>query len=76
MAGLPDELIAGIRRAGNVPLIFRIPGMGTHFVNSAINRDYSLVLGVVIVYATLIVFFNLVVDIAYAMLDPRVRLGG
>ena len=46
-----------------------------HFVNSAINRDYSLVLGVVIVYATLLVVFNLIVDIGYAFLDPRVRLG-
>jgi len=58
-----------------VEKLFRIPGMGMHFVNSAINRDYSLILGVVIVYATLLVLFNLLVDIAYAFLDPRVRLG-
>jgi oligopeptide transport system permease protein len=58
-----------------VEKLFRIPGMGMHFVNSAINRDYSLVLGVVIVYATLLVIFNLLVDIGYAFLDPRVRLG-
>jgi oligopeptide transport system permease protein len=58
-----------------VEKLFRIPGMGMHFVNSAINRDYSLILGVVIVYATLLVLFNLLVDIAYAILDPRVRLG-
>jgi oligopeptide transport system permease protein len=58
-----------------VEKLFRIPGMGMHFVNSALNRDYSLVLGVVIVYATLLVLFNLAVDIAYGFLDPRVRLG-
>lgn len=58
-----------------VEKLFRIPGMGMHFVNSAINRDYSLILGVVIVYATLLVVFNLLVDIGYALLDPRVRLG-
>jgi len=58
-----------------VEKLFRIPGMGMHFVNSAINLDYSLVLGVVMIYATLLVLFNLLVDIAYALLDPRVRLG-
>jgi oligopeptide transport system permease protein len=58
-----------------VEKLFRIPGMGMHFVNSAINLDYSLVLGVVIIYATLLVLFNLLVDIAYGLLDPRVRLG-
>jgi oligopeptide transport system permease protein len=58
-----------------VEKLFRIPGMGMHFVNSALNRDYSLILGVVIVYAVLLVLFNLLVDIVYAFLDPRVRLG-
>ena len=58
-----------------VEKLFRIPGMGTYFVNSALNQDYSLILGVVIVYATLLVVFNLAVDIAYALIDPRVRLG-
>ncbi len=58
-----------------VEKLFRIPGMGMHFVNSAINRDYLLILGVVLVYSTLLVLFNLVVDVAYGLLDPRVRLG-
>jgi oligopeptide transport system permease protein len=57
-----------------VEKLFRIPGMGMHFVNSAINRDFSLILGVVFVYTTFLVLFNLVVDIAYGFLDPRVRL--
>ena len=53
--------------------IFGIPGVGQHFVRGALNRDYTLVLGVVILYATLIVLFNLLVDIAYGYVDPRVR---
>ena len=51
------------------------PGWGCISSNSAINRDFSLILGVVIVYSTFLVCFNLVVDIAYGFLDPRVRLG-
>jgi len=53
--------------------IFGIPGVGQQFVRSAINRDYTLVLGIVIFYATLIVSLNLVVDILYGVIDPRVR---
>jgi len=53
--------------------IFGIPGVGQLFVNGAINRDYTLVLGIVIFYAALIVLLNLVVDILYAVIDPRIR---
>lgn len=53
--------------------IFGIPGLGQLFVRGAVNRDYTLVLGVVILYASLIVLFNLIVDIAYGFIDPRVR---
>ncbi len=56
-----------------VEQIFGIPGVGQLFVNGALNRDYTLVLGVAILYATLIVVFNLLVDIAYRFIDPRVR---
>ena len=56
-----------------VEQLFGIPGMGQWFVNSAINRDYSVVLGTAIIYFTIITFFNLLVDFAYAWLDPRVR---
>jgi oligopeptide transport system permease protein len=56
-----------------VEVLFGIPGMGQWFVKSAINRDYSLVLGTAIVYFTLITLFNLLVDVAYAWLDPRLR---
>jgi oligopeptide transport system permease protein len=55
--------------------IFQIPGIGRYFVQGALNRDYTLVMGVVIFYAAFIVLFNLVSDIVYALLDPRVRYG-
>ncbi len=56
-----------------VETLFGIPGMGQWFVRGAINRDYSVVLGTALVYASLVTAFNLLVDLAYAWLDPRVR---
>ncbi|HEY2010177.1 MAG TPA: oligopeptide ABC transporter permease OppB [Rhizomicrobium sp.] len=57
-----------------VEQIFGLPGIGRYFVQGALNRDYTLVLGVVICYATLIIALNFLADIAYGLLDPRVRL--
>jgi len=57
-----------------VEQIFGLPGIGRYFVQGALNRDYTLVMGVVICYATLIIFLNFLADIAYGLLDPRVRL--
>jgi oligopeptide transport system permease protein len=54
--------------------IFGIPGIGRYFVQGALNRDYTLMMGVVICYATLIITLNFLADIVYALLDPRVRL--
>ena len=56
-----------------IETIFAIPGLGRYFVQGALNRDYPLVLGVVTIYATLIILFNLIADLAYGWLDPRVR---
>ncbi|WP_340116908.1 oligopeptide ABC transporter permease OppB [Pelagibius sp. 7325] len=56
-----------------IETIFGVPGIGTYFVNAALNRDYPLVMGVVIVYAVLIMLLNLVVDLLYTVLDPKVR---
>ena len=56
-----------------VEVLFAVPGMGQWFVKGAINRDYSVVLGTAIVYFGLVIVFNLLVDLAYAWLDPRVR---
>jgi oligopeptide transport system permease protein len=56
-----------------VEQIFSIPGLGRHFVQGALNRDYTLVMGVVVFYGALIVLLNLAVDLLYGALDPRVR---
>jgi len=67
--------IAGILTGSFViETIFQIPGIGREFVNSAFNRDYTLVLGTVILYAGLIMALNLLVDIAQAWMNPKVRL--
>jgi len=57
-----------------VEQIFQLPGIGRAFVTSALQRDYTVVMGVVILYAALILVLNLVADMLYATLDPRVRL--
>ena len=49
------------------------PGIGRYFVQAALNRDYTVVMGVVIVYACLIIVLNLIVDLLYGLLDPKVR---
>ena len=54
--------------------IFQLPGIGRQFVLGALQRDYTVVMGVVILYAGLILLLNLLADVLYAMLDPRVRL--
>jgi oligopeptide transport system permease protein len=54
--------------------IFGLPGIGRYFVQGALNRDYTLVLGVVICYAALIILLNFLADIVLGLLDPRIRL--
>ncbi|WP_159588774.1 oligopeptide ABC transporter permease OppB [Chelativorans xinjiangense] len=56
-----------------VETIFGLPGIGRYFVQGALNRDYTLVMGTVIIIAVFVVVFNLIVDLLYAALDPRVR---
>lgn len=56
-----------------VETIFSIPGIGRYFVDAALNRDYTVVMGGVVVVAVFTIFFNLIVDILYAVIDPRVR---
>ena len=58
-----------------VETIFSIPGIGRYFVGSALNRDYTMVLGTVVFYSVLLLVFNLIVDVLYAYLDPRVQVG-
>lgn len=56
-----------------VETVFTLPGVGRYFVLGALNRDYTLVMGTVVLISVFIVVFNLIVDILYAALDPRVR---
>lgn len=66
--------IAGIITGSFViETIFQIPGLGREFVNSAFNRDYTLVSGTVLLYATLIIALNLLVDVAQVWLNPRLK---
>ncbi len=56
-----------------IETIFQIPGIGVFIVNGSLNRDYTMVVGLVILYATLLVVLNLLVDFLYTLLDPRVK---
>jgi oligopeptide transport system permease protein len=56
-----------------VEQIFGLPGIGKYFINGALQRDYTLVMGVVILYASLVILLNLVADVLYGVLDPKVR---
>jgi oligopeptide transport system permease protein len=53
--------------------IFQIPGIGIFFINSMVNRDYTMTLGLALLYAILVIGLNLVVDFAYTLLDPRIK---
>lgn len=55
-----------------VEQIFLVPGLGNFFVKSALNRDYTLIMGTVIVYSLILIVMNLIVDIIYGLLDPRI----
>ncbi|HHX50078.1 MAG TPA: ABC transporter permease [Clostridia bacterium] len=70
-------LIAGIFTGSFVvEYIFAIPGLGRYFVNSVFNRDYTLIMGLTIFYSLFLMTMNLVVDLSYAAIDPRVKLTG
>ena len=58
-----------------IETIFSLPGIGRYFVQAALNRDYTVVMGVVIVFAVLIILLNLIVDLIYGLLDPKVKHG-
>jgi oligopeptide transport system permease protein len=52
--------------------VFNVPGLGVHFVNSVTNRDQTMILGTVMVYSVFLLTFNLLVDIGYVFIDPRI----
>lgn len=56
-----------------VEVVFQIPGLGKHFVQAVINRDYPLVMGVTLVYGIVLILCNLIVDLLYGWADPRIR---
>ena len=72
IAILTAELITG---SLIIEVIFGIPGIGQEMVNSVLASDYTMVLGLVIFYATIIFIANFVADVSYALLDPRIRSG-
>ncbi len=74
LVGYLGPALAGVMTGSLViELIFNLPGVGRYFIQGALNRDYPLVMGVVVIYASLIILLNLLADLAYAALDPRVR---
>jgi oligopeptide transport system permease protein len=72
---ISGPLCAGVLSGSFVnEIIFAVPGMGKHLVQSVTNRDYPLVLGLTLIYAILLVLANLVVDLLYVVVDPRIKL--
>ncbi|HJN79437.1 MAG TPA: ABC transporter permease subunit, partial [Phycisphaerales bacterium] len=55
--------------------VFAIPGLGMHFVDAVLSKDLTMIMGVVLVYSALLVLLNLAVDVMYAWVDPRIRVG-
>ncbi len=75
VASFLGPAVAGILTGSLViEKVFAIPGIGTYFVQSALNRDYTLSMGTVLLYTALVASMNLLVDISYTILDPRVTL--
>ena len=58
-----------------VEKIFATPGIGPYFVDAAFNRDYFLVMGIVVLYSVFLLVMNLLVDVVVALIDPRIRVG-
>jgi oligopeptide transport system permease protein len=59
-----------------VEKVFAVPGLGMHFVDAVLSKDLTMIMGVVLTYSAMLVLFNLAVDVMYAWIDPRVRVGG
>ncbi len=57
-----------------VERVFAVPGVGTHFVDAVLSKDLTLIMGVVLTYATILILFNLIVDVLYRWVDPRISL--
>ena len=58
-----------------VEKVFAVPGIGRHFVDAVLGKDLTMIMGVVLVYSTMLALFNLAVDVLYAWVDPRIEVG-
>lgn len=71
---ISGPLVAGVLSGSFViELIFAVPGMGKHLIQSATNRDYPLILGLTLLYAAMLIIANLIVDLLYVIIDPRIK---
>jgi ABC-type dipeptide/oligopeptide/nickel transport system permease component len=68
---LAADLLTGVLI---VEKVFSIPGLSTHFVDSITSADYPVLMGVTLLFAAMLIVFNLLVDLAYAVIDPRIAL--
>lgn len=75
MTGLGPTIAGVVMGSFVVEQIFLIPGLGKHFVDSVNTLDYPLIMGLTVFYGSFLVFMNLLVDILYGMVDPRIRVG-
>jgi oligopeptide transport system permease protein len=57
-----------------VEKVFAIPGVGTHFVDAVLSKDLTMIMGIVLTYSTMLIVFNLIVDVLYHWVDPRIEL--
>ncbi|MDC5805262.1 oligopeptide ABC transporter permease OppB [Vibrio europaeus] len=74
VAMLGPSFVAVVTGSVIIDIFFSTGGMGQHFVSGALNRDYGLVMGITLIVAFLTILFNLVVDILYTVIDPRIRV--
>lgn len=74
LTSLGPQIAATLMGSFVVESIFLIPGLGKYFVDSISNLDYTLIMGLTIFFGAFLVFMNLLVDIAYGLVDPRIRL--
>ncbi|MCZ4292881.1 oligopeptide ABC transporter permease OppB [Vibrio sinaloensis] len=74
IAMLGPSFVAVVTGSVIIDIFFSTGGMGQHFVSGALNRDYGLVMGITLIVASLTIFFNLVVDVLYTIIDPRIRV--
>jgi len=58
-----------------VEKVFAVPGIGQHFVDAVLGKDITLLMGVVLVFSTVVILMNLLVDVLYAWIDPRIQSG-